>query len=108
MRRYRNQTGVQIRPYDWGGLGGLEALDPGLPQLTPIYRALAQGLKDEGYKERVDLFGAPYDFRLAADGLEQVSSCACKFAVTQRSSLLAALSACSRCGQPKRPCSDGP
>ena len=70
--RYSNQTGVEVRPLDWGGLGGLEALDPGLPQLTPLYRALAEALKDEGFVEREDLFGAPYDFRLAGDGLDQV------------------------------------
>ncbi len=70
--RYSNQTGVEVRPLDWGGLGGLEALDPGLPQLTPLYRALAEALKDEGFREREDLFGAPYDFRLAGDGLDQV------------------------------------
>lgn len=57
---------------DWGGLGGIESLDPSLPQLTPVYSSLTEGLKKVGYKERVDLFGAPYDFRLAADGLEQV------------------------------------
>lgn len=67
---------MEIRPVDWGGLGGVEALDPSLPQITPVYESLTGGLKKAGYKERVDLFGAPYDFRLAADGLEQVlSSC---------------------------------
>ena len=63
---------MEVRPFDWGGLGGLEALDPGLPQLTPLYRVLAEALKDEGFVEREDLFGAPYDFRLAGDGLDQV------------------------------------
>lgn len=71
--RYSNQTGVEIRPMDWGGLGGVESLDPSLPQITPVYKSLTEGLKKAGYAERVDLFGAPYDFRLAADGLEQVS-----------------------------------
>lgn len=70
--RYSNQTGVDIRPMDWGGLGGVESLDPSLPQITPVYKSLTEGLKKAGYAERVDLFGAPYDFRLAADGLEQV------------------------------------
>ncbi|CAL8461900.1 g1431 [Coccomyxa elongata] len=70
--RYSNQTGVEIRPMDWGGLGGVESLDPSLPQITPVYKSLTEGLKKAGYAERVDLFGAPYDFRLAADGLEQV------------------------------------
>ena len=57
---------------DFGGLGGIDALDPGLPSLTPLYSGLTKAFKDEGYEERVDLFGAPYDFRLAGDGLEQV------------------------------------
>ena len=70
--RYRNQTGVEIRAVDFGGLGGIEALDPGLPRLTPLYSGLTKAFKDEGYEERKDLFGAPYDFRLAGDGLQQV------------------------------------
>ena len=70
--RYRNQTGVEIRAVDFGGLGGVDALDPGLPRLTPLYSGLTKAFKDEGHKERKDLFGAPYDFRLAGDGLEQV------------------------------------
>ncbi|MCJ1279377.1 hypothetical protein MMC21_007201 [Puttea exsequens] len=37
----------------------------------PMYRGLTKALKHEGYQERRDLFGAPYDFRMAADGLEQ-------------------------------------
>ena len=70
--RYSNQTGVDVRPMDWGGLGGVQSLDPSLPQITQVYKSLTEGLKKAGYAERVDLFGAPYDFRLAADGLEQV------------------------------------
>ena len=72
MHRYRNQTGVEIRAVDFGGLGGIDALDPGLPSLTPLYSGLTKAFKDEGYEERKDLFGAPYDFRLAGDGLKQV------------------------------------
>ena len=72
LSRYRNQTGVEIRAVDFGGLGGIDALDPGLPSLTPLYSGLTKAFKDEGYEERKDLFGAPYDFRLAGDGLKQV------------------------------------
>jgi hypothetical protein len=36
--------------------------------VTPV-----QALADIGYREGQDLFGAPYDFRLAADGLDQVA-----------------------------------
>jgi hypothetical protein len=79
---------------DWGGLGGLETLDPSLPQLTPIYQSLTDGLKKVGYEERVDLFGAPYDFRLAADGLEQVCSSLSPASLQRELRHVGALSAC--------------
>ena len=69
---------MEIRPYDYGGLGGVYDIDPGV-SLTGIYSTLIDRLKSAGYSERQDLFGAPYDFRLAADGLTQVrhsSACA--------------------------------
>ena len=71
--RYHNQTGVEIRPYDWGGLTGVAALDPDAPAYSGTYLELINGLKDEGYQERKDLFGAPFDFRLNAEGLQQVT-----------------------------------
>ncbi len=70
--RYRNHDGIEIRAVDFGGLEGIDALHPGLPRLTPMFSKLTQAFKDEGYQERRHLFGAPYDFRLAPDGLEQV------------------------------------
>lgn len=141
LHRYRNQTGVEIRTVDFGGVGGIAALDPALPQvpflvvltykkcfntsfkvrirgrqvvldcrvglllviyntettilfnefarhvhmqplqsatlcfwvqLTSVYQELIDTLVEVGYEVRRDLFGAPYDWRLAADGLEQV------------------------------------
>ncbi|CAL5222795.1 g5211 [Coccomyxa viridis] len=69
--RYRNHDGIEIRAVDFGGLEGIDALHPGLPRLTPMFSKLTQAFKDEGYQERRHLFGAPYDFRLAPDGLEQ-------------------------------------
>ena len=33
LHRYRNQTGVEIRTVDFGGVGGIAALDPALPQV---------------------------------------------------------------------------
>jgi hypothetical protein len=71
-RRYQNQTGVEIRAYQFGKLTGIAALDPSLPAVSGTYEALISGLKGAGYSEGNDIFGAPYDFRLAADGLEQV------------------------------------
>ena len=41
-------------------------------QLTSVYQELINALVAVGYEVRKDLFGAPYDWRLAADGLEQV------------------------------------
>ena len=67
--RLASRSGPEI----FGGLGGIDTLVPGLPSLMPMYRGITRALKQEGYQERRDLFGAPYDFRLAADGLEQVT-----------------------------------
>ena len=125
--RYSNRTGVDVRPRDFGGLGGVAAIDPLLADRTPYFQPLIDVLLEHGYEarftgsclamamacsctrfltgfdaiypaalrlgirayigpyvnlkwfrclsgtqERKNLFGAPYDFRLAADGLVQV------------------------------------
>ncbi len=44
-------------------------------QATGYFADLIQALGEVGYRESTELFGAPYDFRLAADGLEQVLHC---------------------------------
>ena len=72
MYRYSNQAGIEIRARDFGGLSGIDTLVPSLPSLMPMYRGITRALKQQAYQERRDLFGAPYDFRMAADGLEQV------------------------------------
>jgi hypothetical protein len=69
--RYHNQEGVNIRPHDFGGLSGIASLDPSRPELTATYLPLIRALKRFGYEERSSLWGAPYDWRLAADGLQQ-------------------------------------
>ena len=63
---------MEIRAYQFGNISGISALDPSLPTVSGTYAKLIEGLQDAGYSEGKDLFGAPYDFRLAADGLEQV------------------------------------
>ena len=70
MRRYNNQEGVDVRPHDYGGMNGIASLDPSSPWLTATYLPLIKALKAAGYAERETLWGAPYDWRLAADGLE--------------------------------------
>lgn len=67
--RYSNQQGVHIRPHDFGGLAGIAALDPSSEKLTATYRPLITALESVGYRERETLWGAPYDWRLAGDGL---------------------------------------
>ena len=73
VSRYHNQTGVEIRPYDWGGLEGVAALDPDAPSYSGTYSELLKGLQAKGYTAKKDLFGAPFDFRLNAEALQQVS-----------------------------------
>ena len=68
-RRYHNQHGVDVRGHDFGGMQGIAALDPSEPRFTATYLPLIRALEAAGYKERVDLWGAPYDWRLAGDGL---------------------------------------
>ncbi len=69
-----NQEGIQIRSFDFGGLGGIYSIDPDLPGFTATYKPIIDKLTEAGYKENEDLFGAPYDFRLAGDGLAQAST----------------------------------
>jgi lysophospholipase-3 len=67
---YANQTGVQIRPRDFGGLQGVRFLDDFLDDplhLTGIYETMIEALETIGYVERENLFGAPYDWRLPVD-----------------------------------------
>lgn len=56
-------------------------------QLTSIYQELIDALVEVGYEVRRDLFGAPYDWRLAADGLEQVRCSRALLQCRQASSL---------------------
>ena len=39
--RYHNQSGVEIRTVDFGGVGGIAALDPALPQVPERVNFLA-------------------------------------------------------------------
>ena len=45
--RYSNNTGVEIRPYKFGGLEGVAALDPQLPDSTATYAAMIQVSRSE-------------------------------------------------------------
>jgi len=71
-KTYANTTGVEVDGgVDFGGVGGLSILDPGLfvlKGLTGYYNTLIEKLEAAKYKVGVDLHGAPYDWRLAGDG----------------------------------------
>lgn len=74
MHRYKNQEGVEIRPHDYGGLRGVAALDPSSASLTATYQPLISALEAVGYRERETLWAAPYDWRLAGDGLAEAGA----------------------------------
>lgn len=64
---YANAPGVEIRPQDFGGVSGLDFLDPPV-EATKEFRPLIDKLAGElNYTVGVDLHGATYDWRLAAD-----------------------------------------
>lgn len=74
-RTYANPDGVQIRAKDFGGVSGISYLDPSIKiGPTAYFEDLIKFLEqsDAGYRVGVDLFGAPYDWRFAPDGLAQV------------------------------------
>jgi len=54
--------------YDFGGVKGLEYLDEDI-SMSGYFHDIISALKKEGYTVGKDLHGAPYDWRLAADGL---------------------------------------
>ena len=70
--RYENATGVRVRPYDFGLLGGVQSVDPLLPLITHNFDSIIDAFIAKGYTPGKNILGAPYDFRLAPDGLLEV------------------------------------
>jgi len=69
---YENTPGVEVRPVDFGGVEGIRCLDPSICELSHYFAPVIDALEREaGYVVNETLFGAPYDFRMAGDGLEQ-------------------------------------
>jgi hypothetical protein len=69
---YSNIPGVQSRPADFGGLRGIDYLDymSGKPvTLTGYYATVISNLESAGYVGGVDLYGAPYDWRVPSSAL---------------------------------------
>lgn len=48
----------------WNSTAGLDHADDLFPETTFYYRRVINALEDAGYKDGVDLWGAPFDFRL--------------------------------------------
>lgn len=60
----RNKT--KVYPYHFGTLDGIKYIDHGIfgHHFIPDLIYIVQRFEKDGYKEGVDLFGAPYDFRM--------------------------------------------
>ena len=46
---------MDVRPRDFGGLGGVAAIDPALRDQTPYFQPLIDVLQDHGYEVRIYL-----------------------------------------------------
>eukprot|EP01087_Luapelamoeba_hula_P006245 TRINITY_DN1631_c0_g2_i3.p1 TRINITY_DN1631_c0_g2~~TRINITY_DN1631_c0_g2_i3.p1 ORF type:complete len:432 (-),score=74.90 TRINITY_DN1631_c0_g2_i3:27-1322(-) len=67
--RSKNATGSEIMVPDFGGLEAIAYLDT--LHLVPMWNSVIKVLTDLGYKENVNLRGAPYDWRVSpADWME--------------------------------------
>ncbi|KAH7815926.1 putative Lecithin:cholesterol/phospholipid:diacylglycerol acyltransferase [Monocercomonoides exilis] len=62
---YSSNPNIVTRPVDYGGLKGVDYLDPVVKTVTKMYHPLIRTLQETGYEEGKNLFGAPYDWRLA-------------------------------------------
>ncbi|KAH0792266.1 Lecithin:cholesterol acyltransferase family protein [Histomonas meleagridis] len=65
-----SQPGLDLHPHDYGGIEGLDKIVDifGL-QIMESFDSLIDYLVEKGYEVRKNLFGAPYDWRLAVSGL---------------------------------------
>ena len=70
--RYTNSAGVRVRAVDFGGVDGIKCLDSAFCSLTAYFQPVISLLEENGYRVNDTIFGAPYDFRMAGDGLTQV------------------------------------
>ena len=68
---YSNARGVEVRAVDFGGVDGIKCLDPTFCSLSSYFAPVIDALVAKGYVPGESLFAAPYDFRMAGDGLTQ-------------------------------------
>jgi S-formylglutathione hydrolase FrmB len=74
-KEYVNAKNVDIDgSVDWGNVKGLEYLDPGLKKVEYYHDIINVLTSKHGYEVGKNLIGAPYDWRLAADGLSTMKT----------------------------------
>lgn len=67
---YSDAPGVTLDTnVDFGGVDGVASLDPTLATETGYFKTMIEYFEGEGYTAGQDLHGAPYDWRMAPDGL---------------------------------------
>ncbi|KAA6326055.1 MAG: hypothetical protein EZS28_053997, partial [Streblomastix strix] len=67
---YYSAEHIDIQPVDFGGIEGIQYLDQGQLWELDGFGTLIKELQKNSYQAGVNLFGFPYDFRLA--GAQQV------------------------------------
>ncbi|KAH7827314.1 putative Group XV phospholipase A2 [Monocercomonoides exilis] len=67
---YASKPGLTVQPVEFGKMTAVLCIDPQVCSKTAVFATAFEALKKVGYKEGVDLFAAPYDFRIA--GVNQV------------------------------------
>ena len=69
---YLDNPGVDVDVVEFGSVNGLSYLEPDIkiPQIGYFEEMIMYLQKNHGYKDKFDMFGAPFDWRLAPDGLE--------------------------------------
>lgn len=67
-----SQPGIDVYPYDFGGeLGLSKIVSIGALDVMDSFEPMFEYLKHKGYVVGKNLFGCPYDWRLAVPGLEK-------------------------------------
>ncbi|KAH7819765.1 putative lysophospholipase III [Monocercomonoides exilis] len=62
---FSSQPDIVTRPIDFGGIEGVEYLDKNFKNMSGMYSVMIKAMKEVGYEVGKNLFGAPFDFRLA-------------------------------------------
>jgi len=70
----KSRDGTNVYTIDFGGLSAMKYVDHGVlgKHFIPDLIHLINKLEKEGYVERVDLFGAPYDWRMNPHTLDDI------------------------------------